>query len=65
MICTKNLFMVPAGAALLSLLIGCSVGPDYKEPALPVPTVWNEAQQKGVGTRPADLARWWTRRDLW
>ena len=60
MICTKNLFMVPAGAALLSLLIGCSVGPDYKEPALPVPTVWNEAQQKGVGTRPADLARWWT-----
>ena len=60
MICTKNLFMVPAGAALLSLLIGCSVGPDYKEPALPVPTVWNEAQQKGVGTRAADLARWWT-----
>jgi outer membrane protein, multidrug efflux system len=48
--------------ALLPLVLGaaCSVGPDYKEPALAVPAAWHEAQQKGVDTRPADLARWWT-----
>ena len=39
---------------------GCAVGPKYQEPALAVPAAWNEAQQKGVETRPADLARWWT-----
>jgi NodT family efflux transporter outer membrane factor (OMF) lipoprotein len=36
------------------------VGPDYRRPDLPVPSAWNEAQQKGVDTRSADLARWWT-----
>lgn len=48
--------------ACLPLLFAaaCSVGPDYKEPALATPAAWNEAQQKGVDTRPADLARWWT-----
>lgn len=58
--CTRNLFTVSSGALLLSLLVGCSVGPDYKEPAIAVPTAWNEVQQKGVGARPADLAAWWT-----
>jgi multidrug efflux system outer membrane protein len=48
--------------ALLPLVLAtaCSVGPDYKEPALAVPAEWNEAQQKGVDSRPAELARWWT-----
>jgi NodT family efflux transporter outer membrane factor (OMF) lipoprotein len=45
---------------LLFFAVGCSVGPDYKEPALAVPAAWNEAQQKGVDTRSAELARWWT-----
>lgn len=50
-----------SSAILLALFFaGCSVGPNYKEPALAVPAVWNEAQQKGVETRPAELARWWT-----
>jgi NodT family efflux transporter outer membrane factor (OMF) lipoprotein len=48
-----------AGAISLSLA-GCSVGPDHKEPALAVAAAWTEAQQKGVDTRPAELARWWT-----
>ena len=47
-------------AALALFLAGCSVGPDYKEPALAVPAAWTEAQQKGVDTRPAELTRWWT-----
>src|SRR6266542_210521 len=44
----------------LFLVAGCSVGPDYKEPALAVPATWQEAQQKGVETRPAEMVRWWT-----
>ena len=47
-------------AAVALLLAGCSVGPDYKEPALAVPGAWTEAQQKGVDTRPAELTHWWT-----
>jgi outer membrane protein, multidrug efflux system len=47
-------------AALLSLAAACSVGPDYKEPSLVVPGGWNEARQKGVDTRPAEMSRWWT-----
>ena len=47
-------------AALALFLAGCSVGPDYKEPALAVPAAWTEAQQKGVDTRPAELTHWWT-----
>jgi NodT family efflux transporter outer membrane factor (OMF) lipoprotein len=46
--------------ALAVFVVGCSVGPDYKEPALAVPTTWNEAQQKGVETRALELIRWWT-----
>lgn len=41
------------------LTFGCSVGPDYTEPALVVPGAWQEVQQKGVDSRPADLVRWW------
>ena len=47
-------------AALALFGAGCSVGPDYKEPGLAVPGVWNEAQQKGVEVRPLELVRWWT-----
>jgi multidrug efflux system outer membrane protein len=47
-------------AALALFAAGCSVGPDYKEPALAVPGGWSEAQQKGVETRPLELVRWWT-----
>jgi NodT family efflux transporter outer membrane factor (OMF) lipoprotein len=49
-----------SAAAIALLFAGCSVGPDYKEPALAMSQEWTEAQQKGVDTRPADLTRWWT-----
>ena len=39
---------------------GCTVGPNYQKPDLPVPLMWNEAQQKGVQVRPTELTYWWT-----
>jgi len=44
----------------LVLLAGCAVGPDYQEPKLATPANWQEAQQKGVDIRPAELTQWWT-----
>src|SRR5262245_9891795 len=45
---------------LILLAAGCSVGPNYQKPDLPVPADWQEAQQKGVHARSAELARWWS-----
>ena len=39
---------------------GCTVGPNYQKPDLPVPSMWNEAQQKGVQVHSTELALWWT-----
>ena len=47
-----------AGSILLAG--GCSVGPNYQKPDLPVPADWKEAQQKGVDARSTELARWWS-----
>jgi outer membrane protein, multidrug efflux system len=47
-------------AGLIFLAGGCAVGPNYQKPDLPVPADWQEAQQKGVDARSADLARWWS-----
>src|SRR5262245_38493998 len=49
-----------AAGGLIFLAIGCTVGPNYQKPDLPVPADWQEAQQKGVDARSADLARWWS-----
>ncbi|MCX7007169.1 MAG: efflux transporter outer membrane subunit [Kiritimatiellaeota bacterium] len=43
--------------ALLLLLSGCMVGPDYKPPQYPVPTVWNST----AATQPVALTNWWTK----
>lgn len=48
-----------ATAALLVLAAGCMVGPDYQRPDVRVPPAWQEAQQRGIDARTADLARWW------
>jgi NodT family efflux transporter outer membrane factor (OMF) lipoprotein len=52
--------LIGAAVSLPLLLTACSVGPNYEEPVLPLPSAWHEAQQPGIDTRPADLARWWT-----
>ncbi len=51
-------WVLSAGLALLA--VGCTVGPDYRRPDLPVPSAWKEAQEEGVDTRSAELTRWWT-----
>ena len=48
-------------AAGLLFLAGCTVGPNYQEPQLPVPAGWQEGQQKGVDVKSAELARWWAK----
>jgi outer membrane protein, multidrug efflux system len=45
--------------AVIFLVAGCTVGPNYEKPGLPVPPAWTEAQQKGVDARATELARWW------
>jgi len=50
---------ITAVAAML-WLVGCTVGPNYEEPKLATPANWQEAQQKGVDVRPAELTQWWT-----
>ena len=57
--CLKiKLWSVVFGVAVCAA--GCTVGPNYQKPDLPVPSTWNEAQQKGVQVRSAELTRWWT-----
>jgi NodT family efflux transporter outer membrane factor (OMF) lipoprotein len=54
----RALPLASVGFALLAA--SCSVGPNYRQPNIPVRTAWNEAQQNGVSARAAELTRWWT-----
>ena len=57
----KLIYRLPAATmGLVLMAAGCSVGPNYQKPDLPVPAAWTEAQQKGVDARSAELARWWS-----
>jgi outer membrane protein, multidrug efflux system len=57
----KLIYRLPAATmGLVLIAAGCSVGPNYQKPDLPVPAEWQEAQQKGVDARSAELARWWS-----
>jgi multidrug efflux system outer membrane protein len=46
-------------AGVFLLAAGCAVGPNYQQPDIAAPSVWNEAQQTGVDSRAADLTQWW------
>src|SRR5262245_16965950 len=48
-----------AAAALLLMLAGCTVGPDYHPPEPAMPPEWQE-MSSGVIQHPGDLTRWWT-----
>ena len=54
-----NKFRFAAAGSIL-LAAGCAVGPNYQTPDLAAPAGWKEAQQKGVDTRAAELAQWWS-----
>jgi NodT family efflux transporter outer membrane factor (OMF) lipoprotein len=45
-----------AFAVALLFAAGCMVGPDYKPPQYPVPTVWSAT----AATQPVALTNWWT-----
>ncbi len=49
-----------AAGAVMILVAGCSVGPNYKPPETAVPASWNEAQQPGFDSRSAPMTDWWT-----
>jgi outer membrane protein, multidrug efflux system len=69
---SRSPFRLGAAAALVAVACaaGCMVGPDYKQPALPMPGGWlgtglvtttNPASQPSVTTtQPAQLTGWWT-----
>jgi len=47
---------------ILSLLSACAVGPDYKRPAVPVPTTFTEASINWKTAQPQDTVdrgQWW------
>jgi len=48
-----------ASAAVLLVLSGCTVGPNYRRPELSAPPSWQEGLQRGVDGQAAELARWW------
>jgi multidrug efflux system outer membrane protein len=45
--------------ALSLLVVGCSVGPNYRRPEISVPPAWNEAHLADFDPRAVTLARWW------
>src|SRR5204863_9744596 len=46
--------------ALLLLLGGCAVGPDYERPTLSSPAGWGSQEGDKTKAEAADLRRWWT-----
>jgi multidrug efflux system outer membrane protein len=49
-----------AASALMFVIAGCSVGPNYKRPDIAVADRWNETPQSGIDMRSAPLSKWWT-----
>lgn len=52
-----------APVALLLLLQGCMVGPDYVPPDTAMPDRWNQELTQGLSEGKADLRTWWTQLD--
>ncbi len=61
----KRLGFLGFAAVILTTLVGCAVGPDYRRPETKVPDNWNaqevvtEAQPSKTTTDPVALAEWW------
>jgi multidrug efflux system outer membrane protein len=47
-------------AAVATILAGCAVGPDYREPSLELPQQFVSAETNRYDATDADLARFWT-----
>jgi NodT family efflux transporter outer membrane factor (OMF) lipoprotein len=48
---------------MLAAAAGCSVGPDYEAPDVPLPAAWSQQETPGTSTAPAAAAWWKTFRD--
>ena len=54
-------FRLIAGAVAVALMSGCTTGPDYKKPEVPLPEKWSESLEGGEqAATPADDCQWWT-----
>ena len=42
------------------LLVGCTVGPNYKRPQVSVPNHWTVAPARGTSTKPSQRDEWWS-----
>ncbi|MGD9765780.1 MAG: efflux transporter outer membrane subunit [Candidatus Binatia bacterium] len=49
------------GLMLALSLAGCTVGPDYEPPPLPVPEQWSAAPADAHGDADLELSKWWGR----
>ena len=47
------------GLLLVAGVSGCTVGPHYRPPSVPVPDAWSEAPSQAAA-RTAATAQWWT-----
>jgi multidrug efflux system outer membrane protein len=48
------------GLTAAGLLVGCTVGPNYRPPEVPVPATWRQAEQPGVSPGVVTVTEWWT-----
>ena len=46
--------------AFVLLAAGCSVGPNYKRPQVPVPGQWTVEAARGTSAKPVEKDAWWT-----
>jgi NodT family efflux transporter outer membrane factor (OMF) lipoprotein len=46
--------------ALVCLVAGCTVGPDYVPPKTDLPDLWEQDLSEGLADGEADLRTWWT-----
>jgi multidrug efflux system outer membrane protein len=46
--------------AVLTLLAGCAVGPDYTPPETPMPDAWQLELSRGLESGEASISTWWT-----
>lgn len=61
MIQTKNILRNTALLGLiLTVMTGCTVGPDYIKPTVSEPKAWLDQNNPAVSTQQSDLAQWWT-----
>jgi multidrug efflux system outer membrane protein len=51
---------IGAELLLLASLGGCTVGPNYRPPQVPVPTTWSVAPPDGTDAHTAMPTQWWT-----